>query len=322
MRHIDIPPDVCLILTQQYGGWAAYGALAFSFSGRGFVILKNDEMYTIGQMSELCHISAQLLRYYDQNGIIVPAYRDEDTNYRFYTRDQIPSILLLQELRSLSIPVKTIRKLFLNRDLGAFETELEAHRRDLQSQIAALQTKHDQTLDMLLRVMRGRILLEKQQGQNLFQVVHFHRRPVVYTRYSSCVNVKNLFLSRRAELLKLAADQQYTTIGSHMAIFHCGGLQQFSQRPEEEWGDLEVLMEIKHDGHGNHSRILDGFDAVSGVFVGPYAEMEPVYHAMLQYAQSQGLTLTGTALEEYLVGVTMTEDPHQYVTRIYLPICP
>jgi len=28
----------------------------------------------------------------------------------------------------------------------------------------------------------------------------------------------------------------------------------------------------------------------------------------------------GTSLEEYLVGATMTADPQNYVTRIYLPI--
>ena len=122
--------------------------------------MKIDGMYTIGQMSELCHISAQLLRYYDQNGIVVPAYRDEETNYRFYTAEQIPSILLLQELRALSCPVKTISRLFLDRDLAAFEAELEQHRENLQQQIADLQSKHDQTLDLLLRVMRGRIVLE------------------------------------------------------------------------------------------------------------------------------------------------------------------
>ena len=284
--------------------------------------MKDNAMYTIGQMSELCHISPQLLRYYDQNGIIVPAYRDEVTNYRFYTEDQIQSVLLLQELRNLSFPVKTISRLFIDRDLGAFETELEKHRSDLQTQIAELQAKHDQTLDVLLRVMRGRIVLERPPEEPQFQIVHFHPRPVVYTRYNSYLNVKKLFISRRAELMKIVADHKYTTIGANMAIFHSGYLQQFSQRSEDACGDLEVLMEIKNSGNGEACRILDGFDAVSGTFIGPYYSMEPFYHAMAQYANSQNLVLTGTSLEEYLVGATMTDDPSHYVTRIYLPIRP
>ena len=282
--------------------------------------MKIDGMYTIGQMSELCHISAQLLRYYDQNGIVVPAYRDEETNYRFYTAEQIPSILLLQELRALSCPVKTISRLFLDRDLAAFEAELEQHRENLQQQIADLQSKHDQTLDLLLRVMRGRIVLEQPPVQHSFQIVHFHARPVVYTRYESCVNTKKLFIPRWAELRKVAADHGYTTIGAHIAVFHCGGLQQFSRKPEEENGDLEVLVEVKDGEWGESCRMLEGFDAVSGTYIGPYTDMEPFYRAMLQFAASQNLVLDGTSLEEYLVGATMTQDPGQYITRIYLPI--
>ena len=48
--------------------------------------------------------------------------------------------------------------------------------------------------------------------------------------------------------------------------------------------------------------------------------MLPAYLALEDYAQRLGLALRGTSLEEYLVGATMTADPQNYVTRIYLPI--
>ena len=59
---------------------------------------------------------------------------------------------------------------------------------------------------------------------------------------------------------------------------------------------------------------------ISCLYVGPYAEMLPAYLALEDYAQRLGLALRGTSLEEYLVGATMTADPQNYVTRIYLPI--
>ena len=284
--------------------------------------MKAEDKYTIGQMAELCNVSPRILRYYDQNGIVIPAYRDEETNYRYYTSDQIELILLLQELRNLSFPVKTISKLFMDRDLTTLESELEAHRRELQAQIAELQAKHDLTLDILLRVVRGRITLEKSRRvrEQTFQVVHFHRRTVVYTRYNSYINVKKLFLSRRAELMKIITDRKYQSIGSNMAIFHGNYLQQFSSRPEDECGDLEVFLEVKNGDSGKYCRTVEGFDAVSGIFIGPYRDMEPFYRELEQYALQNGLVLTGTSVEEYLVGATMTDDPNNYVTRIYLPI--
>ena len=290
--------------------------------GKEMAALKGEEKYTIGQMAELCNVSTRILRYYDQNGIVVPAYRDRETNYRYYTESQIEQILLLQELRNLSFPVKTISKLFVDRDLTAFETELEHHRRELQEQIAELQAKHDLTLDILLRVIRGRISIENTQKvqENKFQVVHFHRRTVVYTRYISYINVKKLFLSRRAELMKIITENKYNIVSSNMAIFHSGYLQQFSDRPEDECGDLEVFMEVKNGDSGKHCRVIEGCDAVSGVFIGPYKNMEPFYKEMEQYAEDNNIPLVGTSIEEYLVGATMTDNPNNYVTKIYLPI--
>lgn len=284
--------------------------------------MQNDDKYTIGQMAELCNVSTRILRYYDQNGIVVPAYRDRETNYRYYTEDQIELILLLQELRHLSFPVKTISKLFGDRDLTAFQKELELHRRELQSQIAELQAKHDLTLDILLRVLQGRITLENTHRvePHQFQIVHFHSRPIVYTRYVSYLNVKKLFLSRRAELMRIVTENSYQTIGSNMAIFHSGYLQQFSSRPEDECGDLEVFMELKNSDGSSNCRVIQEFDAVSGVFIGPYKNMEPFYRQMEQYAEDHHLSLLGISVEEYLVGATMTDDPNNYVTRIYLPI--
>lgn len=53
---------------------------------------------------------------------------------------------------------------------------------------------------------------------------------------------------------------------------------------------------------------------------GLYSEMLPAYLSLEAYAQRHGLLLRGISMEEYLIGATMTANPQNYVTRIYLPI--
>ena len=67
-------------------------------------------------------------------------------------------------------------------------------------------------------------------------------------------------------------------------------------------------------------RRLLAFRAVSCIYVGPYSEMLPAYLSLEAYAQRHGLLLRGISMEEYLIGATMTANPQNYVTRIYLPI--
>lgn len=106
-----------------------------------------------------------------------------------------------------------------------------------------------------------------------------------------------------------------------MAIFHSDYKKQFSEDPSDNEGDLEVCYRVKHpDSQSPLCRQIPAFRAVTCLYVGPYAEMLPAYLALEDYAQRLGLALRGTSLEEYLVGATMTADPQNYVTRIYLPI--
>ncbi len=273
--------------------------------------MKEEERYTIGQMAELCGISKRILRYYDQNGIVVPACRDKDTNYRYYTKDQVRQILFLQELRELAVPVKTISRLFPDRDLMAFESELELHLQELRHEILDLQSKYDRTLDVFLRVVRGRAAVEdvRKCPDCQIQVVHFRRRMVVFSSRTEVQDPRKLYLQSRTELMKSIADQQTVPTGSTMAFF-----------PGRNTGEMELFVEVQGGKKGAFSREQDAFVAVSCVCTGSYDNLDGGYRAMEQYAQSNGIVLKGTAVEEYLVDSTMTSDPGQYVTRLYLPI--
>lgn len=273
-------------------------------------------------MAEICNVSKKILRYYDENGIIRPAYRDESNNYRYYTENQIEEILLLQELRSLDFPVKVIGKLFKSRDLKAFETELERQLDELRIEMDKLWFKYDRTLELLLRTTRGRIAIgeEKRTRNAQIQRVCFHERTVAYTRYISYLNAKRLFISRRAELMKIINENKYESIGSNMAIFHSGYMQQFSDRKEDECGDLEVLIEVKNGNLEKHCRVIKEFDAVSGIYIGPYKKMKSFYEELERYAYENNIEIQNVSIEEYLVGATMTDNQENYVTRIYIPL--
>ncbi|WP_171042649.1 MULTISPECIES: MerR family transcriptional regulator [unclassified Clostridium] len=284
-----------------------------------------EEKYTIGQIAEICGISKKVLRYYDRNGILVPAYRGESSNYRYYIESQIAEILLLKELRELKFPVKVIWKLFSDRNLKGLEEELERWMGELRVEQDELQKRYDKTLEFFLRVVRGGISIKKEKGTNSviesdsIQIIRFHKRHVVYTRYRSFLNAKKLFISRRAELLRIATENKYEVIGANMAVFHSGYLKQFNDTEEDNYGDLEVFIEVKEGNESEYCREIGDFDAVSGVFVGPYQEMKGFYERLESYAKRHRIELEGISVEEYLVGATMTNTSNDFVTRIYLP---
>ena len=51
-----------------------------------------NQLMSIGKVSKLKNVSIKSLRYYDQIGILKPAFVNAETNYRYYTKDQLYQI--------------------------------------------------------------------------------------------------------------------------------------------------------------------------------------------------------------------------------------
>ncbi|WP_291258582.1 MerR family transcriptional regulator [Fusobacterium sp.] len=64
---------------------------------------------TIGEVSKITNLPISTLRYYDSEGIISPSYKDEDTNYRYYSFFQIPIIKMIVYLKKLGFSKAKIK---------------------------------------------------------------------------------------------------------------------------------------------------------------------------------------------------------------------
>ncbi|MCM1047400.1 MAG: MerR family transcriptional regulator [Clostridiales bacterium] len=63
---------------------------------------------SIGKVSKLKNISIKSLRYYDRIGILKPAFVNEQTNYRYYTEDQLYLLDAITLCIKLGIPLKDL----------------------------------------------------------------------------------------------------------------------------------------------------------------------------------------------------------------------
>lgn len=67
-----------------------------------------EKYLSIGKVAKLKNISIKALRYYDEIGILPPAYINPETNYRYYTSEQLPMLDAIHLCLQLGIPLKTL----------------------------------------------------------------------------------------------------------------------------------------------------------------------------------------------------------------------
>ena len=79
--------------------------------------MDKQNLLTIGNLSKQTGVHVKSLRYYEQLGILLPAYTDPDTGYRYYTLSQIPVV----------DAIRACMKMQLTREEGTAETNKYLH---------------------------------------------------------------------------------------------------------------------------------------------------------------------------------------------------
>ncbi|MGL5902599.1 MAG: MerR family transcriptional regulator, partial [Cetobacterium sp.] len=75
-----------------------------------------DEFFTIGDVSKSTNIPISTLRYYDKIGLISPVFKNDETNYRYYSPKQIFVLKIINHMRNMGFSIEYIKSHFENID--------------------------------------------------------------------------------------------------------------------------------------------------------------------------------------------------------------
>lgn len=99
-------------------------------------------MFRIGDFSRIARVSARLLRFYDEIGLLAPAHADPQSGYRFYTVPQLERLNRITVLKELGFSLEQIAGI-LQRNLSPAELRamLELRRSDVEQTLAQEQQR-------------------------------------------------------------------------------------------------------------------------------------------------------------------------------------
>ena len=87
----------------------------------------------MGEAAKAAHMTSEALRHYDRIGLVKPSKKDERTNYRYYTEQDIVRLNTVHALQMMDLPLKEIKKVLDTttlRDCGIFGAGGEKGRRE------------------------------------------------------------------------------------------------------------------------------------------------------------------------------------------------
>ena len=148
-------------------------------------------MYKIGDFSRLSKTTIKTLRYYEKEKLLIPAFIDPNTGYRYYETKQLVELSKIISLRQVGLSIKDIRSILNGIDMKIL---LKQRKREIEKNL------------VLYNVELSKInyLLE---GENMNNEIILKKLPAYSVYYKDGIikdfsEITNFILSSSAECLK------------------------------------------------------------------------------------------------------------------------
>ena len=272
--------------------------------------MEKKELFQIGEVSKLFHVSVGILRHYDKIGLLQPEYIDPDTGYRYYSTRQFECLNTIRYLRALDIPLDQIAIFLKNRNLDTIQ-ELLLHQKE------TVQQKRLE-LEMIEHKIEKRLAHMKNAQSSRLDEIRLVRAPAC--RISSIrrqVTPKN-YLDLEFSIRELDQSAEIPIaflgkVGIGLSVAHL-------IRHEFQPYDLVFLILDEEDRFQGKTSLLPETNCVTIRFRGGHENAVHNYGLLLDYIEQNHLKITDFSREITMIDNGFTDDTSQHVIEIQIPV--
>lgn len=252
----------------------------------------DGQLFQIGEVAKMLGVTRRMLLNYEDHGLVTPAYKNEQSGYRYYTADNIVHIRIIRSLQDLGLSLAEIRDYFENTQ-------------QINEQIGRLTELRDR-LDNYIAQLRLRLPAKDEPEI---------RREMLPGFTAFCRPFDNADLTQRTDELR----QTYVDAVRHYPL----DLQNRMcvQVPINDAQEGLYIVPVKPDSQGENIRRFAAASAISVYYRGAYENFPAVHEQLLRYAAENGMTPHGFFRHVYMEGPpTHGANKDAYITQIALPI--
>ena len=260
--------------------------------------------YLIGEFSLAARLSVKTLRFYHEEGILLPSRIDPITGYRYYDEAGAARAAAIRELRSLGFSLEAIKEIFSlcdeDEDIVPF---LERRGREIAQRIEEFRSMGG----MIEQFLKRQKEMKSMNVDTNIVIKDLPDLTVAGIRFKGRYDQVGRYfgpLMRRAGKYAL---------GGPMTVYH-------DHEYKDEDADIEVCVPVRKavsEGEVS-SHLLAGGRAVTLIHQGPYGTISESYRKIGEYMKERGLKAGIPSREFYLKGPGMifAGNPKKYLTEI------
>ena len=123
---------------------------------------ENKDRFSVGEVSKQYNISIKTLRYYDEIGLLKPRERNDQNGYRYYTNEDIGTLLTIKYYQETGLSLETIKSFLETKELSAIVSLFENTIEDQSKEIQRLTIGRDSLIAWKNLVVEGEMLRKEK----------------------------------------------------------------------------------------------------------------------------------------------------------------
>jgi DNA-binding transcriptional MerR regulator/effector-binding domain-containing protein len=267
-------------------------------------------MYTIGDFSKITGLTVKTLRFYHEQGLLIPSAVDDKTGYRYYDRSKIETARVITHLKSLDLTIE---------EIGAIlrDAKDDADLRDIMERQKALLESKIKRYRMIVRSLNQFLAAEAETRKLMTKPTFQVEEKTVEPMLIAGIRMKGRYAD---------SDTGFSRIGKSLGRYICGKpmLLHYDAEFRQDDADFEACMPVRTEKQvdGISIRRISGGRCVSCLHNGPYEQMGRSYAKILDYVRGKGYEVQMPTREIYLKGPGMifAGNPSNYLTEIQIMI--
>ncbi|MCL2300262.1 MAG: MerR family DNA-binding transcriptional regulator [Firmicutes bacterium] len=262
------------------------------FNGKGLM--------TIKEFAAFSGVEQTTLRYWDDIGLISPAERNPDNNYRYYSPLQQSTVNFVNLLSSLNVPLKTIGEMKDQRSPDSILKLLERQEILLDMEMHRLRESHT-----IIHRLRGVIQAGLEADPDDISVQRLETANYILGPRNEWGEEPSFFET----FLRFCKEAPHLRINLNYSI---GGLHESMEGFMRAPGQPDYYFSIDPTGYEERP----GGNYLVGYARGYYGEFGGLPQRMAAYAEEHNLVLSGPVRVIYLHDEICMQQQDQYLARV------
>ena len=264
-------------------------------------------MFTIGQFSKICQVSVKTLHHYDRINLLNPIKVDAFTGYRYYSQQQLNTMLLIKRLKRYGFSLEEIRKLLDCNDKRALFSTLQKQKEQLKQQVQKTNQIIQEISSHLQNFERTGDIMSYQYGYEV-ELRQVPARAVLTCRQKMSVDEFGKYYS---SIYERVPKEKVTPNGITGAVY-------YDEEFNRDCSDIELIVGIREQDKAD--KIMDSAQCAVTLHKGGYSSLSDAYGALVSWIQQNGYEENGAPYDIYVKTGFDNLPMEDWETEVYFPV--